>query len=229
MVNAEHCPKPSYADEKGLTIATNAPLYTVGNVNANGIAHSNDATLPDNSSEPSVSFASDTVTTLSNNWYPDSSNNRKYSNVSNTNSRKAYYTEFSAAILTGLKPTIPQNSPNMPPRGAISGGAHNFPRFLEDWNSELTIRGSLVALFESEVHRLSMPSNFSHYYAPPNRDWGFNENFRNGNYPPGTPNTRTYRRVSLKNIPENSIGSSDDPDYQEGYVQAKTRVQNPSS
>ena len=117
----------------------------------------------------------------------------------------------------------------MPSRGAISGGAHNFPRFLEYWSSELTIRGSLVALFESEVHRLSMPTDSGHYYNPPTRDWGFNENFRNGNYPPGTPNTRTYRRVSLEDIPENSKGKSTDPDYEEGYVQAKARISGSSS
>jgi hypothetical protein len=229
VVNATRCPRPTYAKEKGLTIATNAPLYTVGNVNANGVAHTNDANLPDNSSEPSVSFASDSLTVLSNRWYPDGTNNRRYSNQNNYNYRKAYYTEFSAAILTGLKPTIPQGSPNMPSRGAISGGAHNFPRFLENWESELTIRGSLVALFESEVHRLSMPTDSGHYYDPPTRDWGFNENFRNGNYPPGTPNTRTYRRVSLEDIPENSKGKSSDPDYEEGYVQAKARISGSSS
>ncbi len=229
VVNASRFPRPTFAEEKGLTVATNAPLYTIGNVNANGRSHTNDANMPDNSSEPPGSFASDTVTVLSNRWYPDGANNRKYSNRSNTNNRKAAYTEFSAAILTGLKPTIPNNSPNIPPRGAISGGAHNFPRFLEYWNSELTIRGSLVALFESEVHDLAMPTSSGHYYNPPTRDWGFNENFRNGNYPPGTPNTRTYRRVSLEDIPANSKGNSSDPDFQEGYVQAKSRIQGSSS
>ncbi|MBC2594561.1 hypothetical protein H5P28_09850 [Ruficoccus amylovorans] len=229
VISASKFPSPTYAEEKGLTIATNGPLYTIGNINANGRAHTNDANLPDDSSEPPGSFASDTLTVLSNRWYPDSANNRKYSNRNSTSNRTASYTEFSAAILTGLKPTIPQNSPNIPPRGAISGGAHNFPRFLENWNGELTIRGSLVALFESEVHTLAMPNDSGNYYDPPDRDWGFNENFRNGNYPPGTPNTRTYRRVSLQDIPENSKGKSSDPDYQEGYVQAKARIQGSSS
>ncbi|QYY36342.1 hypothetical protein [Ruficoccus sp. ZRK36] len=228
IIDGSRFPRPTYPEESGLTIATNAPLYTVGNMNANGIAHTNDANMPDNSNEPSASFACDSITVLSNRWYPNSANNRRYSNSSSTSNRYAEYTEFSAAILTGLKPTIPSDSPNMPSRGAISGGAHNFPRFLEYWNSELTIRGSLVALFESEVHHLAMPGNSGNYYNPPTRDWGFNENFRNGTYPPGTPNTRTYRRVSLQDIPETSKGTSSDPDYKEGFVQAKARIANPS-
>lgn len=229
MVNGERFPRPSFAKEKGLTLATNGPLYTVGDVNANGNKHNNDANYPDNSSEPPGAVISDTLTVLSNRWYPDSKNNVMYSNQSNTKNRKAKYTEFSAAILTGLKPTIPSGSPNMPSRGARSGGAHNFPRFLEKWEDELTIRGSLVALFESEVHELAMPNNYSHYYSPPKRDWGFNDNFRNGDYPPGTPNTRTYRRVFLQDIPRESSGTKGTEGYVEGYVDAKKRLQSTSS
>ncbi|MEM8550279.1 MAG: hypothetical protein AAGF10_05760, partial [Verrucomicrobiota bacterium] len=225
MVNASEFPRPSYAKEKGLTLATNAPLYTVGNVNADGSSHTNDANLPDNQSEPPGAVVSDTLTVLSNKWYPESAQNRENSNKDTTGGRKANYTEFSAAILTGLKPTIPDDSPYLPDRGAKSGGAHNFPRFLENWGGQtLTIRGSLVALFESEVHRLAMPSQHGHYYSPPKRDWGFNDNFRNGDYPPGTPNTRTYRRVFTESMPKYSKGTVGADDYQEGYLDAYQRM-----
>lgn len=222
-INGKRFPRTSYAKEKGLTLATNAPLYTVGHMNADGSSHTNDANVPDDSDEPPAAFVSDSITVLSENWY-GSDSNRTYSNRSNTKKRKGTYTEFAAAILTGLKPTVPEDSPNMPSRGAQSGGAHNFPRFLEKWNNTLTIRGSLVALFESEVHRQAMPSNFSHYYSPPTRDWGFNDNFRNGNYPPGAPNTRTYRRIFFEDIPAVTQGEVGDVNYKEGFENAKIRI-----
>jgi len=222
-INGKRFPNPSYAREKGLTLSTNAPLYTVGHMNADGNSHSNDANMPDSADEPPAAFASDSITLLSENWYGDDSN-RTYSNQSNTKNRKGKFNEFSAAILTGLKPSVPDDSPNMPDAGAQSGGAHNFPRFLEKWNNTLTIRGSLVALFESEVHRKAMPSNFNHYYGAPTRDWGFNDNFRKGNYPPGTPNTRTYRRIFFEDIPQKSSGQVGEVAYQEGYEDALKRI-----
>ena len=195
-INAEKLPFPTYGADIGLSIATNAPLYMVGNFNADGVAHANDATASE-AGEPPASVAADSVTILSNKW----DDNRKYSNQNNKINRIANYTEVSAAILTGLKPTIPNDPGTGASSGWISGGAHSVPRFLERWsNKELTIRGSLVALFESEVHEKAMPTNFSHYYSPPKRDWGFHDGFRSGNYPPGSPNPRTFRRIEFRDL-----------------------------
>ena len=210
IINGEYIPSPTFAPEPGLTIATNAPAYMVGNYNADGVATTDDSvkieiTHYKNQSgvyydEPPSAVMSDCFTVLSNKW---SSHNRKYSKQSYTSNRNAStHTEISVAILTGLKPTIPEGAVSEPAAGAQSGGAHNFPRFLENWTTELTIRTSMVALFESEVHTDAMPDNFSHYYSPPSRDWGFNENFDNGIYPPGTPNVRTFRRTTFSDISE---------------------------
>jgi len=208
ILNGEYIPSPSFCNDRGLTIATNAPLYLVGNYNADGSVHSNDAQLIEHShyqdsagnyyDEPPASFMCDTFTLLSNRW---ASNNRQYSAESSTSNRSAnIFTEVSAAILTGLMPTIPEGAVAEPASGAQSGGAHNFPRFLEKWSTTLTLRTSMVALYESEVHTAPMPDNHSHYYGPPTRDWGFNENFENGVYPPGTPNVRTFRRTTFSDI-----------------------------
>ncbi len=200
-------PRPSYTSEIGLTVATNAPMYIVGHYNADGNSHSNDANTLDNASEPPAAVISDSLTVLSNEWFTE---HRKNSDHSSTTGRKIKdsgqsgsegFTEVSAAILTGLKPSIPDDPVTGASSGTQSGGAHNFPRFLEKWSGvTLTIRGSLVALFESEVHVDAMPNNFSHYYSPPGRDWGFNDNFRNGVYPPGSPNARTFRRVAFQDM-----------------------------
>ena len=210
IINGEYIPSPTFAPEPGLTIATNAPVYLVGDYNADGVVHTDDANLIElnhykNQSgvfyrEPPSAIMCDSFTILSNDWI---SSNRQYSNEASTGNRKANtFTEVSVAILTGLKPTIPVGSVSEPAGGAQSGGAHNFPRFLEYWNTTLTIRTSMVALFESEVHVMPMPDNCGHYYNPPTRDWGYNQNFDEGIYPPGTPNVRSFRRTTFADITE---------------------------
>jgi hypothetical protein len=211
IINGEFIPTPSFAENPGLTIATNAPVYLVGNYNADGIVHTDDSRIIESDhysdfygtdyDEPPAAIISDSFTLLSEDWYPSNGNNRRDSMDANTGGRGVgRFTEVSTAILTGLMPTVPEGSLAEPAGGAQSGGAHNFPRFLEDWNTTLTLRTSMVALFESEVHTRYMPDNHSHFYSPPTRDWGFNMNFENGIYPPGTPNLRTFRRTIFKDI-----------------------------
>jgi hypothetical protein len=98
-------------------------------------------------------------------------------------------TEFSVALLVGIVPSNHNatGQTDRPPLAAAnaqySGGAHNYPRLLEDWhndmgsgnNSGLFIRGSMVALFESRV--AMEPWNIRCYQAP-NRYWGLHEGFR---------------------------------------------------
>ncbi len=214
-INASEVPYPEYTTEVGLTVATNAPLYVAGNFNADGDLTTGNAQNVELRNEyrarngalrrePPAALIADSITLLSNNW----SSNRLHSDHASTSDRSATDTEVSAALLTGMVPTTPDAAVSGT-SDAMSGGAHNFPRFLENWGGRtLTIRGSLVALFASEVHDDAIPSNFGHYYNPPNREWGFNENFANGIYPPGTPNTRTYPRVAFRQISEEEFNDA---------------------
>ena len=108
-------------------------------------------------------------------------------------------TEISAAFLTGIVPSTTSN-------GAYSGGAHNFPRFLEDWytNSSGTratcaIRGSMVAFFASTV--ATEPWSLRIYQAPV-RLWGLNADYIAGKLPPLTPNTIAMQQVNFRNLTE---------------------------
>jgi Tfp pilus assembly protein PilX len=99
-------------------------------------------------------------------------------------------TEFSTALLVGIVPSN-HNATGLtdlaPYTGGAnnqySGGAHNFPRLLEDWHCDmgsgttanLVIRGSMIALFES---RVAMEPWNIRCYAAPNRLWGLHEGFR---------------------------------------------------
>ena len=213
LINAEYVPSPSFSPNPGFTLATNAPLYVIGHYNADGLEHPNDAQEIETShykdsfgnyyNEPPSALMADTITLLSTDWTPSGKNNRSYSAESDKWNRTVVNTnlEVSAALLTGVTPTIPRGTLMSPSDGANSGGAINLPRFLEHWNDHrATLRTSLVALFESEVHTEPMHDYFNHFFIPPVRDWGYNENFENGIYPPGTPNVRAFRRTRFEDI-----------------------------
>lgn len=194
LVNGDTIPNPSFAhddDTYGMTVATNQMMYVQGNYNSDGDRSTGSPTDPDNSSdfakeneEAPAALVADSLTFLSENW-DDANSNKSMSN------RVATDTEVSAAILTGLVPSGETGS------SRYSGGVENFPRFLENWGGKsLRIRGSMVALFESEVGTRGW--GYGDVYSPPKRDWGFQSKFAEGYLPPGTPNTRRYRGVDFE-------------------------------
>jgi hypothetical protein len=174
---------PSRGGDPGFTFATNNALYIRGHFNADGNMSSDSSWQPEAHEVP-VSVYGDSVTLLSTAWNDGTS----YS----TNKPTANSTEVSAAIVTGLIPSDAGNN------NTSSGGAHNLPRFLENWGGKnLYIRGSLVALYESEADDSTWSCD---YYSPPNRTWGFNQLFSQGTYPPGTPRLRSYRRLDFRDL-----------------------------
>lgn len=173
--------------DSGLTLVTNNAMYIKGHFNADGSSATGSNTMPDGTGawnpNPPAALGADAIMPLSNNWeFGDSKQS--------LNNRVATFTEFNAAMIQGLRPTGKNGSND------ISGGNHNFPRFLEKWNSiEFRYRGSMVALFESEIATEGTDTAF---YGPPIRNWGFYNEFRLGNFPPGTPNMRTFRKIDFQ-------------------------------
>ncbi len=199
VTNADDIPDPDYNfdhaagqpranRDRGLTLATNNAMYVQGHFNADGDMNTGTNSEPDSSSSPNApaALAADSITVLSDAWDITKSKGSK-------GDRDATDTEFNAAILTGLVPSLKGGDPNVQ-----SGGNHNFPRFLEDWGGEkFRYRGSMVALFESELAAEGISTS---YYSPPQRDWGFYSEFEKGNYPPGTPNVRSFRKVDYETL-----------------------------
>ena len=142
----------------GLTIATNNPLYTLGNFNS--------------VNKRPVSLMADAITILSNNWNDANSG-------LGMGARTATGTTVNAAYITG-------NTETGSPGHGYCGGLENLPRFLENWNGvTFTWRGSAVSLWYS---RQAASSWSMAYYSPPIRDWGFDTSFLSiANLPPGTP------------------------------------------
>jgi len=214
---------PTVNGTNGLTVATNAPMYVVGNFNADGSNTTTSgvngaATTPDDgrtdaigttaSAESPVALAADAITILSPGYFAAEASNGSSvptSNSSSTNAGVSWSTakpnasgtiEVAAAFITGLVSTT---------SAANSGGAHNLPRFLENWNpssGQLTvcIRGSLVSMYKSKI--ATKPFSGA-YYGAPQRNWGFDKIFQNGHFPPVTPKVMSYRRTDFSDMSYN--------------------------
>lgn len=189
-------PNPAFAKAQGIygtTIATNNPVYVWGNYNADGNSSTGSDGEADSSGEANAAIAGDAITVLSNSWDYTKSGRA----ISGTTRLAADFTEVSAAFLSGIVPS--DKAVNNNDNDSYSGGVENFPRFLESWsNKTFRYRGSMVSLFESEVS--NEPWGKSNVYSAPNREWSFSKAFANGYYPPGTPNSRSYRRTSYREM-----------------------------
>lgn len=172
--------------ERGMTIATENPLYVLDHFNA-----PSNLGKEDTSKTKPASLISDALTVLSSAW--DDDNGKK-----SYTSRKAKDTTVNAAILTGIVRTT--NSPSR-----YSGGVQNVARFLEDWKDKtLTYNGSIVVLFDS-VKATSKFEQPGDYYAIPDRNFSFDNNFTSqAKLPPGTPELRTLIRAGWATIPPNT-------------------------
>jgi hypothetical protein len=122
------------------------------------------------------SILADAVNLLSNSW----------TDANSGTVPAASPTTFNTAIVAGTVPT------NAYSDGAYSGGAENFPRFLEDWsNKTLTYYGSMVELYKSQQSTGEWGK--ANVYSPPTREWYFDTNFRI-NPPPGSLMLYTYTK-----------------------------------
>ena len=123
---------------------------------------------------------------LSNNWNDANAS-------SGLNSRLAFNTTYNTAILSGFMP-----SGWTPPGGdapyGFSGGAINFPRFLEQWTGRsCNYYGSMVEIFNSTTFTGEWDTG--NIYNPPNRRWSFDTLFST-NPPPGSPDAVVMARGS---------------------------------
>jgi hypothetical protein len=120
----------------------------------------------------------DAVMLLSNSWNDSNAS-------AEVGSRPASNTTYNMAILAGFIPSgfDPDGSG---PKAAYgySGGANNFPRFLENWSGKsCTYHGSMVELFQSKNFIGKWDTGV--IYRPPNRRWNYDTMF-SSTPPPGS-------------------------------------------
>jgi hypothetical protein len=166
----------------GLTVASNNPVYIQGDFNTGGTGSAVPSNNPSNlnadgtyvntSNPPApqvsgytrapTSILADAVTILSNNW----------SDGIKGTVPNALPTTVNTAIIAGTVPTAAVGGD-----GSYSGGAENFPRFLENWtNDTLTYYGSMVELYKSQQSIGEWGK--ANVYVPPTREWLFDTNFK---------------------------------------------------
>jgi hypothetical protein len=171
----------------GLTIASNNPIYIQGDFNTGGSPPS-DSTSQNDPTNPQVSgytrapcsILGDAINLLSNSWNDANSS-------SGTSSRVATNTTFNTALLSGIVPTASVGGD-----GSYSGGAENFPRFLEDWShATITYYGSMVELYKSQQSTGEWGK--TNVYVPPTRHWYFDSNFK-VKPPPGSLMVYSYAK-----------------------------------
>lgn len=160
----------------GITVASNNPVYIQGDYNTgtgtvpSNSTSNNDPTTPQSSGytrKPS-SVVADAVTILSNNW-----NDANAQTGDDLDDRTATNTTVNTAIISGIVPSAPVGGD-----GSYSGGAENFPRFLEDWGDgvRFTYYGSMVQIYNSRQSIGKWGS--ANVYDPPTRQWYFDTNFK---------------------------------------------------
>jgi hypothetical protein len=168
LVNGSQLPN------NGLTVASQNPIYVQGDYNTGTSppSDSGNTASPTSSSytRQPASIVGDAVDILSNAW--------TNANSTTTESlRVATSTTVNSAIMSGNVPTGADGT-------NYSGGAENFPRFLENWsNATFTYYGSMVELFASQQATGQWGS--SNVYDPPTRAWHFDTNFQS-HPPPGS-------------------------------------------
>jgi hypothetical protein len=177
----------------GWSVATPSPLYVLGHYNCTNSAYL--GTTNTTTSIPSA-FMSDALTILSPAWQ-DSKSSSSYT------TRTASDTTVNAAILTGIVPSTGSTSTT------FSGGVHNLPRLLEDWNSPstrtLTLNTAIMNLFNSQIatHQFVNPGT---YYDPPTRQFSYDLNFQDpAKQPPGIPCAMVLVRLNWATPPANTI------------------------
>lgn len=155
---------------KGLTVATENPLYIKGDYNTV-------------SKKPS-GIAADSFNVLSNSWNDANSTNTGLSG------KTASATTVQTAVITGNTETTGSN---------YNGGFENIHRMHENWSGKsLTFKGSVVVLYNSQTATGNWAYG-GNYYTAPSRVWSFDTDLTGAGYSiPGFPSVYNVAKVNYE-------------------------------
>ncbi len=185
---------------QGLSIVAENPLYVQGNYNAPNAAGTGFGTTP-GTDHVSAALIADAVTMLSNSF----NDIRSFMSPHNvTVSRDASTTYYRVAVISGKGLNFPRPTSNSQDHTdfGTDGGAHNFLRYIEDWNNNSTLfyRGSIVSFYTNR-QAVGTYKCCDVVYSPPTRGYNFDTDFLTpALLPPRTPmfrdiNTLTFRQL----------------------------------
>jgi hypothetical protein len=187
---------------QGLSIVAENPAYVQGNYNGPDAAGTAFGTTP-GTDHVSAAVIADAVTLLSNS-FNDIGTFMAPHDV-NTAARGASTTWYRMAVISGKGLNFPKptsNNANDHTDFGTDGGAHNFLRYIEDWNngSTLNYRGSIVSFYLNR-QAVGIYKCCDVVYTPPTRGYKFDTDFLTpALLPPRTPmfrdiNTLTFRQL----------------------------------
>lgn len=189
----------------GFSVASENPVYVLGNYNANAAGGSSFTDQAGQCHVPSAVMA-DAVTLLSTSW----NDLKSFNYPTNVNNRTAATTYYRMAIMGGTN--IPFQSYTSGTSSAIygysypkdfgtDGGVHNFLRYLENWGGQtLYYRGSIVDFYYSR-QATGVYKCCTTVYSPPTRGYNFDTDFNSiATLPPGTPRFTTVNALGFQQV-----------------------------
>ena len=202
---------------KGITISSENMVYSWGNYNTTGInaaPPTGTSSLNDTSTgyyylgnQVPTSIVCDAFFPLSKTFFdsetamfPDDFSKR----AADRSPTVAQETSVRTALIAGNNLSALAGSPDAgnsaTHESRLSGGMHNFPRFLEDWSARWNFVGSLIPLYHS-TQAVGPYNADSTIYGPPIRNWAFDITFTDPNrLPPGTPLFQHIEPTGFKQI-----------------------------
>jgi hypothetical protein len=189
------------ASPGGFTVASENPVYVLGNYNTNATDTVWNATPADIAGHAAASVIADAVIFLSNNWSDWASLGLSGDGtVTTTSNRAATTTWYRLAIAGGKNINFPKPAWGGNDFGT-DGGTHNFLRYLENWGGQaLNYKGSIVSLYYS-TYNTGVFKCCTTVYSPPARNYSFDLDFSTpGGLPPGTPMFRDVESLGYRQL-----------------------------
>lgn len=188
----------------GFTVASENPVYIVGDYNSNPTDTAWNSTPTDTTGHSAASVIADAVTFLSDNWQngAGSGDLGSFNGPTSMGNRVAATSYYRLAIAGGKNINFPQ--PTWAGVGqdfGTDGGAHNFLRYLENWGGQtLNYKGSLVSMYYS-TYDTGIFKCCNIVYSPPTRKYSFDSDFTvPSGLPPGTPLFRDVDSLGYRQL-----------------------------
>jgi hypothetical protein len=192
---------------QGLTVASENPVYIQGHYNACNVTSTaasciNSDGFVDGASpsvHKSAAVVADSVTLLSRTWNDNNSFVNPHSIASRVAGDRTFYR---LGIISGKGRPFPKTGSGTFANFGSDGGAHNFLRFMEDWDGkDVFYKGSMISLYFSRQGTGVWKYGESMVYFAPTRNMLFDTEFLTPSLlPPRTPmfrdiNTLTFRQI----------------------------------
>lgn len=191
----------SLASPGGFTLASENPVYVLGDYNSNSTDTVWNTPPVDLTGHSAASVIADAVTFLSNSW----SDYYSYGiggdgKVTTPGNRNASTTHYRVAIASGKNINFPKPTWGAQDFGT-DGGTHNFLRYLENWGGQtLFYKGSIVSLYYA-TYNTGVYKCCTTVYSAPTRNYSFDIDFSTpGGLPPGTPMFRDVESLGYRQL-----------------------------